>query len=133
MKQFNEYSNSRKQGLVGLGRAIAYFTKQEITTLLPINDSQPYDLAIEVDGVLKKVQVKTTYSKAPSGCYVVSLRTLGGNQSYHSAKPFDNNLSDYLYILTEDYTEYLIPSKEVLTKNQLYLNKEKDKYIVNKE
>ena len=31
-------------GIVGLGKAIEYFTSYNITVALPLNDTQPYDL-----------------------------------------------------------------------------------------
>jgi hypothetical protein len=56
--------NSKKQGDVGMGVAIGYFAARGITVCIPLTDSQDYDLVIDLDDVLKKVQVKTTTSKA---------------------------------------------------------------------
>lgn len=48
------------QGNVGLGRAIAYYTEKGYTVMLPLNDTQKYDLVIDKDGLLQRVSVKTT-------------------------------------------------------------------------
>lgn len=43
--------------------AIAYFTSNDYTVSIPLNDTQDYDLIIEKNNVLKTVQVKATGCK----------------------------------------------------------------------
>ena len=50
--------NSNTKGNIALGQAIAYFTKEEYTISLPLNDCQWYDLIIEKDNIFQTVQVK---------------------------------------------------------------------------
>ena len=38
------------QGNLGLGRAIAYYTANCIPVLIPLNDTQKYDIAIDKEG-----------------------------------------------------------------------------------
>lgn len=45
---------------MGLGAAIAYFTKNEQTISIPLTDSQKYDLVVDFGDNLRKVQVKTS-------------------------------------------------------------------------
>ena len=86
---------------------------------LPLNDSQPYDLIIEEEGVLKKVQVKTTTSE------YLALRTMGGNQSFHTAKLFDHSSCDYVYGLMDDGNSWLIPTTAFTNINSLKLTDKK--------
>lgn len=109
--------NSKKQGDVGLGEAISYFTRKGYTVSIPLTDSQAYDLLVD-DGVVKKVQVKTSTSRSSSGSYEVGLRTLGGNQSFHTIKKFDAAAVDLLFIVTEE-RKYLIPSDRVQGKSSI--------------
>lgn len=70
--------------------AIAHFAKQGYTVSVPLTDSQKYDLIVEIEGVLNKVQIKTTFTKNPSGAYVVGLRTIYmGSNGKAVVKPFD--------------------------------------------
>jgi hypothetical protein len=118
-----EHTNPKVKGTVGLGHAIAYFTRKGIMVALPLNDSQPYDLVVEIDGVLKKVQVKTSTSNA------IALRTMGGNQSYHTAKLFDHTTSDYVYGLLDNGESWLIPTSDFTNKTSLKLtDKRYDQY-----
>jgi len=124
-----EQKNSRKQGDVGLGAAIAYFTLKGITVCIPLTDNQDYDLVIDLNG-LKKIQIKTTYAKAPSGYYIVTLKTCGGNRSRSSIKSFEKDKVDYVFVLTEDGSCYLIPSSEIETISTMTLNNNCSKFLL---
>lgn len=118
-----EHKNPKIKGTVGLGHAIAHFTKNGITVALPLNDSQSYDLIVELDGELKKVQVKTSTSDA------IALRTMGGNQSYHTAKLFDHSSCDYVYGLLDSGESWLVPTSDFNNKTSLKLtDKRYDQY-----
>ena len=127
---FENCKNSNKQGDVGMCYAMAYFAKQGYTISIPITDSQDYDLIVD-DGVrLSKVQVKTTKQLSPSNFYVVYLRTCGGNRSGQTIKHFNENNSDYLFVLAENHEAFLIPKNEINVNTALTLNEDVDKYKV---
>lgn len=106
---FNQI-NSNFQGNVGLGAAIAYFTKRGCPVCVPLTDSQAFDLVVGIDGILRKIQVKTT-SYQRKDRFQVDLRTKGGNRSgTGKTKKFLPCTIDYLFVLTSDNTCYLIPS-----------------------
>ena len=65
------------QGNIGLGKAIEYFTSNQMTVSVPLNDTQKYDLAVEIDGKLSRVQVKTSRNRTASGAYQILLRHCG--------------------------------------------------------
>ncbi len=112
--------NSKKQGDVGLGLAVAYFSGLGHTVSIPLTDSQAYDLLVD-DGRIKRVQVKTTTEKNVYGRYQVELRTLGGNQSYHTQKKFDSSAVDLVFIVTEEGTKYLIPVNRIKARSRMSL------------
>lgn len=122
--------NTKKQGDVGMGIAIGYFSIMGYTTSIPLTDSQDYDLVVDIDDKLYKVQVKTTTFKNSNGNYRVNLRVFGGNRSGQTVKHFDNKVVDYLFVVTEDGDKYFIPSNQISTTNQLTLNHSFDKFKV---
>ena len=69
--------NSKKQGAIGVAFAISHYTAQEYAVFIPVSDTSRFDLIIEKDGKLSRVEVKTTKSK------LIDLRTSGGNQSWN--------------------------------------------------
>jgi hypothetical protein len=126
---FDNCKNSKQQGDMGLGQAIAWFSSNGYTVSLPLTDSQAYDLVVD-DGTLKRVQVKTTGYKSPNNNYVVGLKTCGGNQSFHTTKLFNNELVELLFILTNAGEKYLIPTSELVPKSSIHLSSTYNKYRI---
>lgn len=119
--------NSKQQGNIGLSSAILYFTLNKNTVSIPLNDSQEYDLVVEINNTLYKVQVKTTGHKI-NNHYSVCLKSSGGTSGkiYHTLQDSDCHL---LFVLCEDGSQYLIPRDRFLkNKTKLNLGKEMDEY-----
>ena len=128
---FQFCKNSKIQGDVGLSCAIQYFSVCGYTVSIPLTDSQDYDLVVEIQSILYKVQVKTVTHKAPSGYYRVSLRTCGGNSKGTYIKYGTDIIYDLLFVLTDEGDCYLIPKKEIINhKAGVTLGKDKDCYKV---
>lgn len=85
---------------------------------IPLNDTQGYDLVVEKDGVLQRVQVKTSRGLTQAGSYSVQLRNTGGENKSRKS-PFDNTRQDLLFVYTVDESMYLIPSKEITATNTI--------------
>jgi len=49
----------KRQGNVGVAKAVYEYTKRGYTVLMPMSDSDKYDMVVD-DGDLHKVQVKTS-------------------------------------------------------------------------
>lgn len=111
-----------------MGIAIWYFVAQGYTVSVPLTDSQDYDLIIDTSGWLKSVQVKTTRFKKLDK-YIVNLKVSGWNRTGTTTKLFTENNSDFLFVLTEQGTKYLIPNIN-LPWRSLMLGKQQDKFIV---
>lgn len=120
--------NPREQGLLGVTDAIAHFGARGWCVSLPLIDSQPYDLVVDDGARLLRVQVKTTTYRSPYGVYVVGLATRGGNQSFHTSKPFDAEACDVLYVLTDAGDRYLVPTAAVAARTSLNLGERYARY-----
>lgn len=113
------------QGNMGLGKAIEYFTSHQYVVSIPLNDTQSYDLIVEKDNIVSRVQVKTTrYSETPN-TYTVQLKNAGGTGN-KQVRPFDNTKCELLFILTGNNKIYLIPTKDITAKNSINIG---NKYI----
>jgi hypothetical protein len=115
------------QGNLGLGQAIAFYTTRMIPIMLPLNDTQKYDLVIDDNG-LKRVSVKTTQLRVKSGYFRVELKNSGGSSGKSVIRQFDNSVCDIIFIYTIDGDIYEIPSSEIVVKNQLTLDERFSKY-----
>lgn len=95
--------NTKIQGSIGLGQAIAYFTKAGYTVSIPLNDSQDYDLIVEIDEKLYKIQVKTTTIKARgSGYYQPFIRQSCKNTKRNYVKVATELKYDYLFVTADN-------------------------------
>ena len=123
------YSTNKERGNAGLAISIAYYGANGYTVCLPLNDTQDYDLIIERDGRLQKVQVKFTSYKSKYGVFEVALRSRGGNamETYKTVR--DSN-ADILFVVTSDKTMYEIPVASILQSSSLSMGKDKSEYLV---
>jgi len=122
--------NSKQKGNAGIGAAIAYFTRQGYNVLIPLTDSQDYDIVVDIEGFLNKVQVKYCGQKATSGTYIIPLRSISGS-SRKTYKTICETDIDYLFCITQDNDQYLVPLIEINNTSQININKEfSDKYKI---
>ena len=125
--------NSRKQGDVGTGYAIAYFLSNGYTVSIPISDSQSYDLVIEKDGRFQKVQAKTCFKKKIQGkCefYNVELRTVSNTRGKKlNIRKLTQDDCDIIFVVDGDNKKYLIPFVEVAGFGQISLSS-RQKFLV---
>ena len=128
---FTKCRTSKDQGNIGLAKAMYELQVLGYRTSIPFTENQKYDLICEKDGKLNRVQIKTTKQCSKYGVYMANLRTLGGNQSYHTAKKRENGDYDLLYVLSDDNISYLIPEDAINAKSAVSLGKSMQKYIIN--
>lgn len=125
--------NSKKQGDVGLGVAIGWFTVKGWTVCVPLTDSQDYDLLVDDGEKINRIFVRTTRVKSrnKSGGYCLELRVKGGNLSGKGkVKYFSPELVDYVFALTDSGDKYFIPSSSITAKSGIVLGKEYQEYLV---
>jgi hypothetical protein len=110
-----QVSRKTRQGDVGVATAILHYSRQPGTTVsIPTTEHCRYDLIIEDDRGLLRVQVKTSSFNARSGVYEVQLRTNGANYTTKNktVKICCEDV-DLVFILTGDGHAYEVPSKRV--------------------
>ena len=128
---FFECKTNKDQGNIGLVKALFELHLLGYRISIPITENQKYDLIGDKDGKLYRIQIKTTKNKSPYNIFIVGLRTLGGNQSFHSIKKRKIGDYDLLYVLTDENISYLIPDDAFNNTNSIHLNKDMEKYKIN--
>lgn len=71
--------NTKEQGAIGVGHAIAHYSAKGYAVFVPIADIKRYDLIVDTGTELLRVEVKTTTNDRGQ----VKLLTCGGNQSWN--------------------------------------------------
>lgn len=127
------YKNSKKQGDAGLGKAISYFTELGYDVAVPLTDSADWDLIVEIDKVLKKVQVKTSIQISEYNIEMFSLAVVGGNRSWKNTVKSPINQDWDLIFLYHLKTKRmaLIPKIDIKNNSRtINLGKKYEKFII---
>lgn len=124
-----KFDINKDKGRAGLAAAIQYYTFQGHTVSIPLNDTQYYDLIVDKDGQLCKIQVKATGQKSRYGWPIVSVKSCGGTKGtpYQYLKDTD---IDFLFVLTGDQQMYEIPKSEITASTSLNLGPDRQKYRI---
>lgn len=107
-----ESMNSRRQGAIGVARAIAYYAERGDAVFIPVSDTSRYDLVVDLgeEGLIR-VEVKSTTH--PQG--EVCLRTKGGNKTGNTIKRLSADDCDVVFCVnlhTAGWREFHIKELE---------------------
>jgi hypothetical protein len=92
---------TQRKGDTAVAQAISTFTREGMDILIPLTESAAYDLAVDDNGAIFRIQVKYTSSKE------VDLRSIHSNSNGYIVKKSQEQSYDWLYILSSDGYEYL--------------------------
>ena len=123
------FNTNKEKGNTSLGIAIAYYSSNGYTVSIPLNDTQDYDLVVDKDNVLKKVQVKSSACKTKYGNYQVALKSCGGTKGKTYKTVIETKI-DEIFILTEDLRMYILPISEIKNKSTINMCNKYNKYRV---
>ena len=115
-----KFSTNKEKGNSGLGIAIAYFSSHGYIVSIPLNDTQDYDLIVDKNNVIQKVQVKSTSFRTKYGIYQVSLKSCGGTKGKTYKTLIETNV-DILFIVADNLHTFLIPINIIKNKSTLNL------------
>ena len=107
-----KFNTNKEKGNTGLGIAIAYYASNGYVVSIPLNDTQDYDLIVDKDNRIYKVQVKATSCKTKYGSYQVALKSCGGTKGCTYKTILNTNI-DEIFIVTDNMDIYIIPIDKV--------------------
>lgn len=115
----------KEKGDIAASYAIHYFMTHGYEVCLPIGDKRPYDLVVEQNGRLYRVQVKYAGYYIGAGTHKAALRTMGGNQTYHTAKKYLDTDFDLLFVYVANGRTFVIPWANLPNRNSLAIEASK--------
>lgn len=92
---------TQRKGDIAVSQAIASFTKLGYDVSIPLTESAPYDIVVDVENTIKRVQVRYASTKD------VDLRRIHSNPKGYVVNKSKANSYDWLYILNSNGKEYL--------------------------
>lgn len=93
---------TQRKGDIAVVVAVATFTKYGYDVSLPITESAAYDIVVDFNSSLKRVQVRYVTGRE------VELRRIHSNSTGYVVKKTKLNAYDWLYILNEKGEEFLV-------------------------
>ena len=118
------FSTNKEKGNTSLGIAIVYYTSNGYTVSVPLNDTQDYDLIVDKNKILKRVQVKGTSCRTKYNVYQVALKSCGGTKGQTYKTIIDTEIEE-LFIVTDKMDIFIIPKSKIKNRSTLNLS---DKY-----
>jgi hypothetical protein len=116
----------KQKGDIALGKAISYFLSNGFEVCLPIGDKRDYDLVVEKEGKLARVQVKYGGLYNGKTSCRVALRVMGGNQSFYYTKKYESGAFEFLFVYTAKSESYLLPwDSRIIGKSELSIEASK--------
>ena len=97
-----QHRETQRKGDRAVAQAIATFTSLGADVLFPLTESAAYDLVIDYQRMLKRIQVRFSSGKE------VGLRRIHSNSNGYVVKKPKKNSYDWLYVLSGNGEEYLI-------------------------
>ncbi|AOT23093.1 hypothetical protein SEA_KAHLID_114 [Mycobacterium phage Kahlid] len=117
-------SNKTFQGDLGVATAVLHYTRLGLGVSIPTTEHSRYDLIVDDNGHLSRVQVKTCGVKTAAGTYEVQLRTNGANYSTKNKHTkISSEECDAVFILTGDGCAYEFFSKTLEGKSTITLGR----------
>jgi hypothetical protein len=123
--------NTKQQGDIGVAAAIMYYTEKGFAVSIPMGDATRYDLVVDFNGTLERIQCKATGYKTRHGVPCVGLSTQGGNRTWDGQKKFiTEDECDRVFVHVLGGPSYEFPSGYVAGKASLNLGKLQEPYRV---
>lgn len=94
--------NTQRKGDIAVAQAISTFTKLGFDVSLPLTESAAYDMVVDDNLGIWRVQVRYSSGKE------VDLRRIHSNSQGYVVKKTKANAYDWLYVLKKNGSEYLI-------------------------
>lgn len=133
---FSRGTEKRQLHRVAIARAILWFSERQYAVSLPL-EPQQYDLIVDSDGGLLRVQVKSTTRRERSGGWLVatcrkaydgSLASNAGGR--RRAKSYSDSEIDQFFVVTGSGDLYLLPREVVGERKSLVLDTKYAKFLL---
>jgi hypothetical protein len=112
----------REQGDRGEMAAAAWYAAQGGYVFWPLGHCRDYDFVVDLDGALRRVQVKTSGCEIRPARFQVTLATRGGNRSWSGhVKTLDASRFDELFVVLRDGRRWRLQAATVDGKKGIVL------------
>lgn len=126
---FTRERSSRHLRMAAIGAAIDWFMARGHRVSLPVDLQSSYDLVVECDSGFRRVQVKSTSHRGPTGRWVVGVYKTEYDQNIspnaagrRKNRAYKSDEVDWFFVITAKREIYLIPIDAIDGKTSLSLD-----------
>jgi hypothetical protein len=103
--------NTKLKGDIAEQAVILFALKKEWGVLIPVGDRLAYDLALDINNKLIRLQVKSAWFNSKSENYVVDVRRTKTNRRIMRRGYYGNNDFDFAIVYVTDDLFYVFPAE----------------------
>lgn len=123
--------NTKQLGNIGEAKAISAFVERQIPVFIPFGDNEKADLLVELNGKLKRIQIKTS-KKASDGKVEFDLTSCTLHRKNGARHKYNLDEVDYFFCYNvERRKSYLIKNDKTMTVIRLRYEKPKNNQTQN--
>lgn len=90
--------NRKTKGRLAEAKVIAYLIENNYETYVPFSNNSKYDVIALKDGIIKRVSIKFTSVKKPSGSWAVEMRQISRRNKHINIDKFNNTEYDLVAV-----------------------------------
>jgi hypothetical protein len=103
--------NTKLKGDIAEQAVVLFALKKEWGVLIPVGDRLAYDLALDINNKLIRLQVKSSWFDSKSENYVVDVRRTKTNRRIMRRDYYSNNDFDFAVVYVTDDLFYVFPAE----------------------
>ncbi len=103
--------NTKLKGDIAEQAVVLFALKKEWGALIPVGDRLAYDLALDINNKLIRLQVKSAWFNSKSENYVVDVRRTKTNRRVMRRDYYGNNDFDFAVVYVTDDLFYVFPAE----------------------
>jgi hypothetical protein len=90
--------NRKTKGRLAEAKVFAYLIEHEYEVYLPFSNNSKYDAIAIKEGILKRISIKFSSVKKPSGSWIVEMRQIYRGNNVINIDKFENSTCDLIAV-----------------------------------
>lgn len=111
----------KTKGRLAEAKVIAYLIEQRYEVYVPFSSNSKYDVVAFKDGILKRISVKYTSVRRPSGTWVIEMRQIYRGNNVINVDKFNKNHCDLIAVYIGPLDKVVLVDATKATNMALYL------------
>jgi hypothetical protein len=113
----------KTKGRLAEAKVFAYLIENEYELYLPLSDNSKYDAIAVKEKVVKRISIKFSSVKKPSGSWIVEMRQIYRGNKIINVNKFENDTCDLIAVYLGPIDKVVIVESSLATGRSLLIKK----------